>query len=48
MIPKIVAVPITADDDGWSFFDSTESCVVDAAVLCPRDLRRREGLGPLE
>ena len=22
---------MTADDDGWAFFDSTESCVVDAA-----------------
>ena len=30
-IPKIVAELITADDVGWSFFDSTESCVVDAA-----------------
>ena len=30
-IPKIVAQPMTADEVGWSFFDSTESCVVDAA-----------------
>ncbi len=29
-IPKIVAQPMTADELGWSFFDSTESCVVDA------------------
>ena len=30
-IPKIVAQVMTADELGWSFFDSTESCVVDAA-----------------
>ncbi len=29
-IPKIVAQLMTADEVGWSFFDSTESCVVDA------------------
>ena len=31
MMPKIVAQLMTADEDGWSFFASTESCVVDAA-----------------
>src|ERR1700691_5129598 len=30
-IPKIVAELTTDDELGWSFFDSTESCVVDAA-----------------
>ena len=30
-IPKIVAQVMTADELGWSFFASTESCVVDAA-----------------
>ncbi len=30
-IPKIVAQVMTANDVGWSFFDSTESCVVEAA-----------------
>ncbi len=30
-IPKIVAQVMTADEVGWSFFASTESCVVDAA-----------------
>ena len=30
-IPKTVAQVITANDVGWSFFDSTESCVVEAA-----------------
>ena len=34
-IPKIVAQPMTADELGWSFFDSTESCVVDAASSAP-------------
>src|SRR5580658_8010060 len=28
--PKIVADPMTAEDVGSSFFDSTESCAVDA------------------
>ena len=30
-MPKIVAQPMTANEVGWSFFASTESCVVDAA-----------------
>ena len=30
-IPKIVAQLMTADEVGWSFFASTESCVVEAA-----------------
>ena len=30
-IPKIVAQVMTADEVGWSFFASTESCDVDAA-----------------
>lgn len=30
-MPKIVAHPMTAEELGWSFFDSTESWVVDAA-----------------
>ena len=46
-IPKIVAQVMTANEVGWSFFDSTESCVVDAASSALADLGGAEGLGAL-
>ena len=46
-IPKIVAQPMTADEVGWSFFDSTESCVVDAASSALLICDAREGLRSL-
>ena len=43
-IPKIVAQVMTANEVGWSFFDSTESCAVDAASCGVADLGGAEGL----
>ena len=45
-IPKIVAQVMTADDDGSSFFDSTESCVVDAASSAPLIWEAVKGCDP--
>ena len=47
-MPKIVAQPTTAPEVGWSFFDSTASCVVDAASSAFFDLGSTEGLRSLD
>ena len=47
-MPKIVAQLMTANEVGWSFFDSTESCVVDAASSALLIWAAREGLRSLD